>query len=358
MSKKSVTMMDVAQLAGVSQSAVSMILNNVPSSSFQQETVDRVLAAARQLNYNRKPIVKSPVGTAKVILVFAVKMCNPYYSVMLQCIEHEAAENGYQVLTCNTYHQPEYEAKYMKFAIQQNFAGIIFLYPPDNLAAFCTVASCIPAISICDRTSRLDSDIVELDNFRSGQLAAEHLVSLGHKHFAVFTYQPDGNTGRSARIDGIQNVLTKHGFAENLAVYKRNVDMNETIPDNSYDYHYGYSLANCPTLYEGNATAFICINDMLAFGVIDAVLANGKRIPDDISVMSFDNLLFTSFTPISLTTIDHHMDVVARSAVEILFQKIRMIPANAQADESIARFKIAYRPSLIVRKSTGPARNR
>jgi LacI family transcriptional regulator len=354
MASRGVTMTDIAKLADVSQSTVSLILNGKTSSVFPQETVDKVLAAAKQLNYRIKSSQSQSVREKnKSIMVFAVKMANPYYSNMLQSIESEAVLKGYNVLSCNTYHNAESEASYLNMAIEQQFTGVIFLYPPDNIQAFLTAASQIPVIAICDRASQIDTDIVELDNFKAGSLAAEHLVSLGHKNIALLTNPPEGNTGRLARIEGINSVLEKHGLSDHLIIRMLlDTDLNKSIENIHYDYHVGYSLAQDKKLYESGITAFVCINDMLAYGLIEAMNEKGYKIPEDFSVISFDNLLYSGFSSISLTTIDHHMEVVGRYAIGVLLQKITAASRSNKTTDIFARFKVECPPSLIVRNST------
>jgi LacI family transcriptional regulator len=351
MASKGATMTDIAKIADVSQSTVSLILNGKTSSVFPQETVDKVLAVAKQLNYRIKSSPSRPVKK-RSIMVFAVKMANPYYSVMLQSIESEAVLKGYNVLSCNTYHNSDFEANYLNMAIEQKFTGVIFLYPPDNIDAFLSAASQMPVIAICDRASQLETDIVELDNFKAGALAAEHLISLGHKNIALLTHPPEGNTGRLARIDGINSILKKHELLDKLTLQMPESDLNKSLEDIYYDYHTGYSLAQDKRLYETGITAFICINDMLAFGMIEALHEKGYRIPEDFSVISFDNLLYSGFSSILLTTIDHHMEVVGRYAIGVLFQKINAASRSNNATDIFARFKVECPPSLIVRSST------
>lgn len=355
MGKKEVTMSDVAALANVSQTTVSLVLNNKGTSRFPQSTIDSIYDAAYKLNYRFKTVDSdsSQMGT-NTIMVFAVKMSNPYYSVMLHSIESIAANNNYKVLTCNTYHRPDYEARYLESALMLRYSGIIFLYPPDNISAFQATAAKMPCIAICDHSSKLNSDIMELNNIRSGQLAAEHLISLGHRHFSLFTYQSEGNTSRLAKIEGIKSVLKNHGYDNNLTVFSHNADYGDLLTDIHYDYHFGFTLADDPALYDkrGKSTAFICINDMLALGVIDALYKNNVRIPNDVSVIGFDNLLFSSLAPISLTTVDPHTSMVAQYAAELLFQKIRMQPQGL-IDE-VFRARVECLPTLVVRKSTGP----
>ena len=348
---KNVTMNDVAKLAGVSQSTVSLILNGKAGSAFPQETIDRVIAAAKTLNYRMKATTRYiKPALYENIMVLAVKTTNPYYSGMLHSIESEAVPKGYRVISCNTYHDPELEARYLQMAIDQKNTCVIFLYPPDNLEAFHEAANLLPVIAICDRASRLDTDIVELDNNKAGVLVAEHLISLGHRKIALITHPPEGNTGRRERIEGIQSVLGKHGV--DLMIHMRESDPRESLEDVYFDYHVGYELAQDSKLYNNGITAFICINDMFAYGFIEALLEKKYRIPEDYSVISFDNLLYSGFSTIGLTTIDHHMELVGRYAIGVMLQKINAASRTNSDADKWARFKVECPPSLVIRNST------
>lgn len=134
MKRVTVTMHDVARLAGVSQTTVSLILNQSGSASFSQETVNRVYAAAAQLNYKAKrPITQGP--RPKTVMVLMANVTNPYYTAMLSSIEDVCYAQGYKVVSCCTYHDTESEKLYMEMAVSNNYPGVILLSPPDNPAA-------------------------------------------------------------------------------------------------------------------------------------------------------------------------------------------------------------------------------
>ena len=172
MQKKDVTMKDIAREAGVSQSAVSMILNQ-KTASFPSETIDRVLSTAAKMGYSFRAGSKPAAGNN--ILVLAPQMTSPFFSSMLQSIDRSAIPQGIHVLSACTYHSPEVEETFLHMAIKQKFLGIIFLYPPDNEAALRSVASRIPVVTICDRPNLVAGDLVELNNFDGGAMAARHL---------------------------------------------------------------------------------------------------------------------------------------------------------------------------------------
>lgn len=109
---------------------------------------------------------------------------------------------GYKVVSCCTYHDTESEKLYMEMAVSNNYPGVILLSPPDNPAAFAEVSAKIPVVTICDRISNLETDIIELNNCLAGRLAAEHLHALGHQRIAVLTSPLKRNTARTERLNG------------------------------------------------------------------------------------------------------------------------------------------------------------
>lgn len=204
MKKVTVTMHDVARLAGVSQTTVSLILNQSGNTTFSQETMNRVYAAAAQLNYK----VKRAGGQeprSKAIMVLMANVTNPYYTAMLSSIEDVCYGRGCQVISCCTYHNAEAEKMYLEMAISNNYPGVILLSPPDDPKTFAEVSSKIPMVTICDRTSDLATDIVELNNRLAGQMAAEYLHKLGHQRIAVLTSSLERNTARTERLNGLRS---------------------------------------------------------------------------------------------------------------------------------------------------------
>ena len=354
MSAKKPTMTDIAKLAGVSQSTVSNIVGGSKLSSFPKATVDKVLEAAKELNYTprKKSRPDSREPQSKTILVLAVKMTNPYYPFVLQSIERAARANGLHVVCGDTYYLPEMEKNYLELAVEQHFLAAIYLYPPVNAQALKKANLLIPVITICDNDRSALVDLVEMNNFKAGCLAAEHLLSLGHRKIAFLTNTIEGNLARTARLAGIRHQMTDTPLECTLNVLSRkSISAEEAMSDN-YDYNTGYHLAQDPTLYAQGNTAIVAINDMVALGAMDAVLEKGYRVPGDFSIIGFDNLLYTGFSRISLTTVDNHADLLAQSAMDVLLHRIHL--SNSSTLVSEARFKIECQPRLIVRNSTAP----
>ncbi len=351
MCAKNATMRDIAKAADVSQSTVSMILNG-KSASFPTATIERVLNTAAAMNYTyRRP---APVPTNSTILVITVQFTNPYYAAMLHGIDRAAKTQNINVVTACTYHDPATEEMLLQMAIDHKYMGVIFVYPPDNEEFFLRAKVRIPIVTICDRASNVAGDIVELNNFHAGVLAARHLLDQGHVKIAVLTHSSDrSTTSRATRVAGILSEIKQVLPEDHMLLLSGNNSKSGYLTENSFHYHVGYSLAQSKKLYQGNITGIICVNDMLAYGVMDALIEKGYRIPEDFSVIGSDNLLFSSMSRVSLTTIEHYPDVVAQSALTTLLNRVRIPGASL----SSTRFQVQCQPSLIVRGSTGPVRS-
>ena len=354
MRTKGVTMNDIAKEAGVSQSAVSMILNQ-KTGSFPVETIEKVHAAAAKLNYNFRVVPKADASTD--ILVMAPQMTSPYFATMLQSIDRSAIPQGFHVVSACTYHSPEVEKNFLQMAIKQGFLGVIFLYPPDNGAAFRNAASRLPIVTVCDRANRVTGDIIELNNFEAGTIAAQHLLSLGHTNIAVLTSSSDrSTTSRATRVAGIITEVRKVVSEDRLLILTNsNSSWKGVLEKASFHYQAGYSLAQNKKIFQKGITGIICVNDLMAYGAMDALCRMGYRIPEDFSVIGSDNLLYSNMPQISLTSIEHHPDIVAQSALTTLLNRTHM-SASSQPVSSAAQFRVLCQPSLVVRNSTGPAR--
>ncbi|MBQ9392640.1 MAG: LacI family DNA-binding transcriptional regulator [Oscillospiraceae bacterium] len=349
MCAKRTTMQDIARAAEVSQSTVSMILNG-KSAAFPAATIEKVRRTAAAMNYSFRPA--PAVGANQTVLVVTVQLTNPYYAAMQQGVDRAAAPHSINIITACTYHDPAMEEALLQMALSQHLMGVIFLYPPDNEQAFLDARLQIPIVTICDRASNVAGDIVELNNFQAGVLAAKHLLDLGHTSIAVLTHVSDrATTSRATRVAGILSEIKQVLPEDRLLLLNGNNARSGYLSENSFHYRVGYALAQSKKLYQNNITGLICVNDMLAYGVMDALTENGYDIPRDFSVIGSDNLLFSGMSRVSLTTIEHYPGVIAQSALTTLLNRVQM-----SSSWNNARFQVQCQPTLVVRGSTGTAR--
>lgn len=355
MSSKKVTMTDIANAAGVSQSTVSHILRQNNLSSFPSQTIERVMNCASEMGYvmPRRNNSGAVQNMNKCILVLATSMTYPYYPFLLHCIESEALKSNIKVVCCDTYHSKELEEAYLKMALDFKFIAVIYLYPPDNFEALNRAVASMLVITICDKLAESKADQVELDNYKSGYLAAEHLISLGHRNIALLTNSLEDSIARSLRAKGAMSKVEEMPGCR-LTVIAHNKTIDDDNSGNT-DYNYGYQLAHDKKLRECEATAIIAINDMVAIGAMNALIGQGYKIPDDYSIIGFDNLIYTGLERVSLTTIDPHADLLAMTAMNVLMHRINTLSPDPLIAST--RFKAETQPRLIKRNSTGNHQN-
>ena len=356
---KKPTSSDVARLAGVSQPAVSLILNGSDKISFSQDTKDRVFAAARELGYTLPQRKKRVKHTAHMILVFTPTITNSYYCELVQYVEEYAEPRGYHVMVCNTFRDMELEKYYLDHYVKSCVAGIIYSFLPSFPDQVEQIGATIPTVIIGEKQENLALCSVGLNNTHAGALMAEHLYELGHRHFAFFSTPLNRFTmARSQRLDGIRRQLATHGIESNLELIVSNIQEQDISQSNMpYEYSVGRKLTEQFLSQKRKATALIGVNDMTALGIMTSLTEAGLRIPEDYSVCGFDNVFASGVTNPGLTTIEHHLRSLCHAAVDMLINQespSRIIP-GAELHMMLVK-KIEYSPRLIVRGSTGPAK--
>jgi len=347
------TTLDVAARAGVSQSAVSMILNHQKKVSFSPDTIQRVLDSAEALGYQLRPHAgKSAYKFIKdTILVFCPVLSNPYYSALVQAIEQEAVSKDMTTLVCTTYRNIQKEQEYLAIFGSSNISGIIFTFIPQSCELVEQISQRIPVVVIGDRNTAVKVDTVEIDSISSGTLIANHLLELGHRHIAfISTTLSEQTAVRTKRLEGLQLTFQQECPTGTVLVRSVNVTSAMDLSNPLIEQDVGYRLAK-ECLEDKKITAFAAVNDMVAYGVMKAVQESGLSIPKDYSVCGFDNIFPSQFSSVSLTTVEHHITEKGHNAVNILHNRIH---SDAICSPSITR--VEYRPQLIVRNSTSQAR--
>lgn len=351
MKGKKPTAQDVARLAGVSQSTVSMILNNKPNVSFLPETVERVQATARQLNYKIKKPQDVPAAKGSLLIaVVTPSLANPYYSTLVQSLENEASRNDCGVFVCNTYHDPATENHYLNLFSQSSLRGIIYTFMPYHWEKVKALSLSIPTVVVGDKNQSIDIDTVELNSIEAGELMARHLLNYKHKKIAFITTPlSENNLPRLRRLEGVRNAVHSSGAELIIKESPKRLNSPKYNPNLEYDvgYEYGASLIKDPSI-----TAYIGVNDMVAYGIIDAMEDKGIRIPEDCSVCGFDNVFPSRFRRVSLTTIDSLLMEKGRDAFNLLYQKV----SKEEQELQTGIHRIEYKPVLVTRNSTGPCR--
>ncbi len=355
--KKS-TMQDVADLAGVSQASVSLILNNNDKITFSNETKERVFEAARKLDYSlpRRKHKKSS-SQSKMLLVLVPTLTNQYYSELVQFLEGYADRLGYRVILCNTFRRPDLEKFYLDTFLSDSLEGVIYAFLPSFPRLVEQISKTLPVVIIGEKHEDLSICSIELSNITAGSMLAEHLYQLGHRNFAFFSTPFNHLTmARSQRLEGIKSQLKSHGLGESsLQVIVEDEKREAESQEDAQPYEFEVGRRLCRkflTENKSNATALIAVNDMTAIGIMHELKCEHYNIPEDYSVAGFDNIFSSGITTPGLTTIDHHLQRRCRSAVDMILEMNTVTEDKKQSYLN----KIEYTPYLVNRGSTGKAK--
>lgn len=355
---KKVTSSDVAKLAGVSQAAVSLILNGSEKITFSQETRDRVFEAAQQLGYKLPHRKKRTENGLRIILVFTPTLTNSYYSELVQDVEEYVEAQGYHVNVCNTFRNPELERYYLETQVTPRVAGIIYSFLPSFPKLVEQIAQTTPAVVIGEKQDDLALCSVGLNNAFAGAMLLDHLYQQGHRRIAFLTTPLDQFTlARSQRLEGIRRQMEHYGIGDDLEIIVAEHQEKDRILQSNlpYEYTVGRQLTNRFLKGDYRATALIGVNDMTALGIMAELSASGFRIPEDYSVCGFDNIFSANVTTPGLTTIEHHLRARCHAAADMLIHPTSLphMRGGVEIQPGLVN-KIEYTPRLIVRGSTGP----
>ncbi|SDG75122.1 transcriptional regulator, LacI family [Thermoanaerobacter thermohydrosulfuricus] len=328
-----VTIKDIAKLANVSITTVSRVINN-KTEGVSEETRNRILQLVKELGYQPNAIARGLVTKkTKTVGLIIPDISNPFFPDIARGVEDSAHIYGYNVFLCNTDDNLEKESEYINALKEKYVDGIIFTSSsiPKHEHITDLIKSGIPVV-IMDR--RIDSEDIYgvfLDNYEGGYIATKYLIDLGHK-----------------RIGCITGPLYISNAIERLEGYKRALVDNEIEVDNRLifegDYKINSGIIGAEKLLEHEVTAIFASNDLMAYGAYKAIRSYGYKIPDDISVVGFDDIQLSQILEPQLTTIRQPAYDMGLTAARMLIKLIE----GKKMNKKIANF----RPQLIIRQST------
>lgn len=305
-----ITAMHVAKLAGVSQSAVSRVFT--PGASASQATAEKVRAAAESLGYRPDPLARAMItGRTRIIGLVVAYLENQFYPLVLELLSQALQERGYHVLVFMADNSTDRVSKVVGELLDYQVDGIITasVAITNDLSTRCSKAG-IPVVMFNrgqhdDRLSEVTSD-----NVVGGHRAAHHLIDTGHRRIAHVMGWQGSSTGRD-RAEGFRRALDKAGlrpFAMLDGMYKREV-ASQAVRDM-------FARADKPD-------AIFVGNDHMAFAVMDTLRFElGLRVPDDISIIGYDDVPIAAWPSYNLTTIRQPVRRMVGATVDILLNQI------------------------------------
>ena len=332
------TMKDVARAAGVSITTVSHVINETRYVS--DELRDRVSKAMAELDYHPNTLARSlRQGISHTIGLIVPDNSNPFFADIAKAVETRGFEAGYSTILCNSDGQLEKELTYTNVLLAKQVDGIIFIAASSQSEHIALLTEQNVPVVIADR-EMLDSDVdvVLVDNYRGGYLATEYLISLGHHRIGCIT-GPSDTTPSADRVHGYVDAFTAAGLP---------VDDN-LIVKGDFRYRSGAEGTRQLLDREEPPTAIFVCNDVMSMAAMAVVRERGLNIPDDISIIGFDDIPLASFTSPPLTTIAQPIQEIGKIATDLLIE--RMSRSSSRPSQ-----RIVLDVQLVVRNSCGPRR--
>lgn len=327
------TIEDVAAIAGVSIATVSRAVNE--PTKVADATRRRVNDAIARTGYTTNAMARSlRMRRSHMIMILAPDVGDPNFSNILVGLETEASKRGYGVLIGNTQNDPTRETDYLRFISSNQAEGLILLtgHLPFGYNQGGPEARLPPMVAINEPVPGDRVPFVGVDNFEGARIAAEHLLSQGHRRIAFIGH----STSR------IVNELRENGYRAALAEAGIGIDPM-LILDGDGTTESGRQAAEHMFVRDVLPTAFLCVNDATALGVIIALNARGYDLPRQFSVMGFDDISFASFVTPSLTTMKQPRSKIGEAAMDLLLTVVE--------GDAVEKREVLLRSELILRNS-------
>ena len=331
----SASIKDVAALAGVSMSTVSNVLNNPGRVS--AASAERVQRAIEQLGFVRNEAARTlRVGHSKLIGLAVINISNPFFTDVATGVEEAARAAGYSVLLGNSGSRADGEHGFLELFERQGVDGVLIVPSGDVLEKLDGLRRRgTPAVLIDRVDDRRAFSSVSTDDVVGGALAARHLVDIGRRKLWFIGGLLSVRQMRD-RLDGFRGVLADVPDASLRVETGAFVDATSGL-------EYGRAIAPLPAA--DRPDAIFAANDMLALGVIQGLTATGLRVPEDVAVIGYDDIVFSAAAVIPLTSVRQPSRRMGSTAAGLLIDEL--------ADpEGFRARSIVYEPQLVVRAST------
>ncbi|MGB9857796.1 MAG: LacI family DNA-binding transcriptional regulator [Dictyoglomaceae bacterium] len=308
------TMKDVAKRAGVSVSTVSHVINK--TRYVEEETKKKVLSAIKELGYRPNIVARSlRKKSTNTIGLIVSNIANLFYPEVVRGIEDVLLEHKYNIILCNSDEDIDKEREYIEVLYSKQVDGIIITPSKStetrkNLELF--ISQDIPVILVDRRIAGIETDVVLADNVFGTFSATEYLINLGHKRIGIITGPLDTTTGKE-RLDGYLKALEKY----NIPVEK------DLIREGNFKRDGGYEKGKELLDLENPPTAIISSNNLMTLGLISAISERELKIPEDISIISFDDMEWFKYFSPPLTAISQPSYELGKTAGLLLIERLK-----------------------------------
>ncbi len=332
--QKAVSLKDLAASLKLSTTTVSLVLNSAPTaSSIPTGTQDRIFEAARNLKYRPNHIARSlRAQRTHTVGVLIPEMSEGYSATVLSGVEEKLLAEGYFYFVVSHWHREELIEHHLRFFVERCVEGILAVDTPQHHQTF------LPVVSISGHDDTKGVTNIVLNHEQAGLLAVEHLVKLGHKKIAVIKGQ-SFSSDTEARWRAIQAAAARFEIPIKTNLVSQLIGTNPTPEP-------GYIATKKLLATKADFTALLAFNDISAIGAIRALNESARRVPEDVSVIGFDDIYAAEFHNPSLTTIRQPLKEMGCLGAEYLLKRIRENTGDEFPDD------VTVEPEMIVRQST------
>ncbi|MFZ5968157.1 MAG: LacI family DNA-binding transcriptional regulator [Bacillota bacterium] len=331
-----VTIKDVAKKAGVSISTVSRVINN--SKPVSNEIRQKVLEVIDDTGYTPNPVARSLVmKKSQLIGVIVPDISNFFIGEILNGIEEIGKMYNYDILLCNTNGELDQEIRYLKLLKTKQVEGIIFMTwnLHEKISKFISESQ-LPIVLINRNIGNLDVPSVSIDNFQAAYEMTKYLLDIGHRSIALIRNTKDQDAFGVEQCKGYKKALEEYGIEPN----------EKLIQYGHYKLDHAYDIVKAFIEQKILPTAIFATSDMMAIGAVNCLLDHGYRVPEDVSVVGFNDVKFASIFRPNLTTIKQPIYDIGAVAIRLIIKKTN----NEDTGENI----ITLPHELVVRQSSAP----
>lgn len=312
---KQATLRDIARHSGLSLATVSRVLSD-SEYVVSEATKKRVLDSAAQLNYMPNELGKSlKTRSTRDIGVVLPNITNPYFAQLLQGITDEADRRGYHVLLCSSHRNADRETENIAMLLGKRVDGILLSSISPDLETVRRAVSVGCRVLALEQPLPIDCPQLGFDYRLGSMLATKHLIDLGHREIGFIGAPPD-RPSRRMMLEGYRSAMTEAGLP--LRPEYELLSGMESERPGVFELENGGECARTFLAMDRRPTGYVAINDMTAIGAMRVFSAAGLRIPEDLSIVGFDNIPYCELCTPPLTTIDQHAYELGALAVRRL----------------------------------------
>ena len=330
-----VTLADIAELAGVSVSTVSRVINNKASKyRISPETESVILEAARKLNYRPNQVARGlRLKKTNTVGIIAPDISNPFFAYIIKRVQNLAHNLGYSVVVCNTDENLDQEVEHVNVMYRNRVDGLIAMPVGQEYDHYAEWFERGRPLVLLDRCfDAINASSVVVDNYTGSFEAVEHLIRHGHKRIAFIQGLP-GTYTNNERLRGYRDALSRHELPYDSGL----------VVGGDFREENGYMETKLLLTSSQPPTAIFATSDLITLGALKAITEEGLSIPQDISLIMFDDFDFAPYLRCPVTAVRQPKEMMGEMAVKLLAEEL----SGQRRDGK----RVVLKTTLVVRES-------